>query len=170
VQLRGLEAFVKANPRSAKAQFVQAYQYICQGQGGAAIKPLKNVIALQPGDRVSAQILSTLEPPSAASTVAAQPVDLGKLPGVWVAQAPPTATITLTISDDTNFIWAYTAPDKPAVTIRGTYALANGVLTLSGKDTPGGPLAGQVSSPDDNHMTFKGVGGPSSDPGLQFAR
>jgi hypothetical protein len=161
---------VKANPRSAKAQFVQAYQYICQGHGEAAIQPLKNVIALQPGDRVSAQILSTIEPPSAAATVAATPIAPDNLTGVWVAQAPPNATITLTIPDDTNFTWAFAAPGKPPVTIRGTFALANGVLTLSGKDTPGGPLVGQVTAPDATHMTFKAVGGPSSDPGLQFAR
>ena len=52
-QLRGLEAFVRANPRSAKAQFVLAYHYICQGQGEAAIRPLKNVISLQPNDNLS---------------------------------------------------------------------------------------------------------------------
>ena len=40
-QLRGLEAFVKANPKSAQAQFVLAYHYISQGHGEAAIKPLK---------------------------------------------------------------------------------------------------------------------------------
>ena len=41
---------------------------------------------------------------------------------------------TLTIADDTNFTWAFAAPGKPPVTIRGTYSLANGVLTLSGND------------------------------------
>ena len=56
------------------------------------------------------------------------------------------------------------------MTIGGTYTLADGVLTLSGKDAPGGPLAGQVASTDDKHMSFKAVGAPSSDPGLQFAR
>ncbi len=56
------------------------------------------------------------------------------------------------------------------MTIVGTYALANGVLTLAGKDTPGGTLAGQVASADDKHMSFKAVGAPSSDPGLQFVR
>jgi Tetratricopeptide repeat len=168
-QIRGLEAFVKANPKSAKAQFVEAYQYISQGHGEAAIQPLKNVVALQPNDTLSAQLLTTLQPPSPAA-VAAQSVDPGKLPGVWVAQAPPNGTITLSISDDVNFTWAFAAPGQKSATINGTYALANGVLTLNGKDTPGGPLAGQVASVDDKHMSFKAVGAPASDPGLQFVR
>ena len=65
-QLRRLEAFVKANPKSAKAQFVLAYHYICQGQGEAAIKPLESVVALQPDDKLSAQLLGKLKPASAA--------------------------------------------------------------------------------------------------------
>ena len=56
------------------------------------------------------------------------------------------------------------------MTITGTYAIDNGVLTLSGKGTPGGPLVGQVASPDDRHLSFKAVGSPTDDPGLQFAR
>jgi tetratricopeptide (TPR) repeat protein len=167
-QLRGLEAYVKANPQSAKSRFVEAYQYICQGQGQAAIKPLKAVLTLQPKDTVSAQLLDSLQPPAAASL--AQPLDPSKLMGVWMAQAAQNAKVTLTISDDANFTWAFAAQGKPPVTITGTYALANGVLTLNGKDAPGGPLSGKVASPDDTHMSFKAIGAPSSDPGLQFAR
>jgi hypothetical protein len=169
VQLRGLEDFVKANPQSAKAQFVLAYHYISDGHPDAAIRSLKNVISLQPNDNLSAQLLSKLQPGSAAPA-AAQPVDPSILPGVWVAQAPPNATITLTMTQDAGFTWAFAAPGKPPVTINGNYTLNNGVLTLSGKDTPGGPLAGQVSSSDANHLSFKAVGGPSGDPGLQFTR
>jgi Tetratricopeptide repeat len=167
VQLRGLEDFVKANPQSAKAQFVLAYHYISDGHPDPAIRVLKNVISLQPNDKLSIELLSKLQPPSAA-TAAAQPVDPSILPGVWTAQAPPDATVTLTLTRDAGFTWVFAAPAKPPVTISGTYSLANGVLTLAGKDTPGGPLAGQVSSSDANHLSFKAVGGPSSDPGLQF--
>jgi cytochrome c-type biogenesis protein CcmH/NrfG len=66
-QLRGLEAFVRANPKSAKAQFVLAYQYISQGQGEAAIRPLQNVVALQPNDKLSAQLIEMLQPPKTAA-------------------------------------------------------------------------------------------------------
>ena len=167
-QLRGLEAFVRANPRSAKAQFVEAYQYICQGQGKAAIRPLRAVLAIQPNDGVSAQLLERLQPQGPASL--ARPVEPATLPGVWVAKAPPNATFTLTISDEASFTWAFAAPGKSPVTIAGNYTLADGVLTLAGKDTPGGPLVGKVASIDETHMSFKAVGAPSTDPGLQFAR
>jgi tetratricopeptide (TPR) repeat protein len=167
-QLRGLEAFVKANPQSARSRLVEAYQYICQGQGQAAIKPLKAILAIQPNDSVSAQLLDTLQPQAAPGL--AQPPDPSKLPGVWIAQAAQNAKVTLTISDDANFSWAFAAPGKPPMTITGTYALANGVLSLYGKDAPGGPLAGKVAAPDDTHMSFKAIGAPASDPGLQFVR
>ena len=116
-QLRGLEGFVKANPKSAKAQFVLAYQYISQGQGQAAIKPLKNVVALQPNDTLSAQLLSKLQPASSGAVASAAPsqpqqFDARKLTGVWVAQ-PQNAKITLTIKDDGTFDWAFDTPGKP---------------------------------------------------------
>jgi len=136
--------------------------------GLAHLRPLKNVVSLQPGDKVSAQLLDHIQP--GAASVPAQPLDPGRMPGVWVAQAPPNAKITLSMSDDANFTWAIAAPGKPPVTITGTYTLSDGVLTLAGRDAPGGPLAGKVVASDDTHMNFKAVGSPPSDPGLQFAR
>ena len=90
-QLRSLEAFVKANPRSAQAQFVLAYHYITQGHGDAAAGQLKQVVALQPSDTLSAQLLGKLQPATAAPETPAappqsQPVDVGKLTGNWIAQ------------------------------------------------------------------------------------
>ena len=167
-QIRGLEAFVKANPKSAKAEFVEAYHYISQGHGEAAIKPLKNVVALQPDDKLSAGLLATLQPPDDAAKAPAQAIDPAKLPGVWVAQAPQDAKITLTLSDDSHFTWAVALPDKPPVKIEGTYSMADGVLTLAGDKA--GPLAGRIALADDSHLNFKAVGGPSNDPGLNFAR
>jgi hypothetical protein len=168
-QLRGLETFVKANPQSAKALFVLAYHYISEGHGEAAISPLKKVIALEPNDKLSVSLLDKLQPPSAAAAIPAQPIDPAKLTGAWAAQAPPNATVNLTIADNAGFTWTFAAPGKPPLTISGNYTLANGILTLAGKDTPG-PLVGQVGLVDDNHLTFKLVGSPSSDPGLTFAR
>jgi tetratricopeptide (TPR) repeat protein len=172
-QLRGLEAFVRANPRSAQGQFVLSYHYITQGQGEAAVKHLKAVVALQPDDNVSAQLLRNLEPPSPGASDPAAPapsVDPSRLNGTWTAKVPPDAKITLTLSDDANFRWVFAPPGKDPMTIQGTYELADGVLTLNGKDTPGGPLVGKVTVADDKHMTFKAVSGPPKDPGLEFSR
>jgi tetratricopeptide (TPR) repeat protein len=170
-QLRALEGFVKANPKSSNAAFVLAYHYICQGHPDAAVKPLQTVVALQPNDQLSAHLLSQLQPPSSASESSGQSVDVGKLLGVWVAQAPQNASITLTLTADGAFSWAYAQAGKPPTTISGTFTLSNsGILTLAGNTPQGGPLAGTVTMSDASHLGFKAVGGPANDPGLQFTR
>jgi hypothetical protein len=172
-QLRGLEAFVKANPKSAKGQLVLAYHYISQGQGEAAVKLLENVVALQPNDTLSAQLLGKLRPGDAnASTpepaAPAQSFDGGKLTGTWVAQ-PQGAKITLAISDDGSFTWSVQGAGKP-MTIKGRASVADGVLTLSSDQANAGNMAGDVTWQDDNQFGFRAVGAPTSDPGLKFAR
>jgi tetratricopeptide (TPR) repeat protein len=178
-QVRGLEAFLKANPKSAKARFVLAYHYITQGHADAAAGQLKQVVALQPSDTLSAQLLSKLQPASAAtaSTPApppappqAQPFDAGKLTGNWVAQGPQNAKITLSIKDDGGFKWAVALPGKPPTSITGASTLADGVLTLADQNSQVGALSGQVVWKDDTHFGFKAIGAPASDPGLNFAR
>ena len=57
-QLRALEAYVRSNPDSAQAHFVLAYQYLSQGHDPEAIAQLKEVVKLQPGDTLSAQIIA----------------------------------------------------------------------------------------------------------------
>ena len=63
-QLRTLEAYVRANPNSAHARFVLAYQYLCQGHDANAIAQLKQVVKLQPGDTLSAQLVARSQPPA----------------------------------------------------------------------------------------------------------
>ena len=57
-QLRNLEAYINANPKSAQARFVLAYQYLCEGHDDNAIAQLKQVVKLQPGDTLSAQLIA----------------------------------------------------------------------------------------------------------------
>ena len=173
-QFRGLQAFAKANPKSANTQFVLAYHLLSQGHTDAAIKPLKNVVALEPADSLSARLLAILQPapatPADPTATPATAIDPTKLVGKWVAQSPGDTTITLTLSDAGSFSWEVAAKGQPPLTISGPSSTSGNILTLNGKDTPGGPLAGQVTLTDDTHMNFKAVGGPASDPGLQFAR
>ncbi len=174
-QLRALEAYVKANTTSAPAQFVLAYHYITQGHGDAAMSHLKAAVASQPNDTLSAQLLAKLQPASVGSTPtpaapAAQPFDAGKLTGDWVAQAPQNATVNLSIKGDGGFSWAVAVPGKPATSIKGTSTVADGVLTLTDKNSRNGALAGQVVWQDNTHFAFKAMGAPPDDPGLKFAR
>ena len=61
-QLRSLEAFVKANPKSAQARSCSPTTTSAQGHGEAAVDQLKQVVALQPDDTLSAQLLAQLQP------------------------------------------------------------------------------------------------------------
>jgi tetratricopeptide (TPR) repeat protein len=88
-QLRSLEAYCNANPQAASARFLLAAHYMTQGFNDAAAAILKQVVALQPRDNLSAQLLTALtasppadqtqasstpeQPPAAATAVAAQP-------------------------------------------------------------------------------------------------
>ncbi len=63
-QVRALEAYVKANPDSAQARFVLAYQYLSQGHDPEAISQLKEVARLQPGDTLSARLSPSSNPPA----------------------------------------------------------------------------------------------------------
>ena len=159
-QLRGLEAFVKANPRSAQGLFVLAYHYISEGHPEVAIQPLKNVLAL-PAERsglgAAPRQASATDRRSGHDPAGRSRPARGRL-----GRAGPSERDDHPHHERQRAAspGAFATPGKPPVTIAGTYTLADNVLTLSGKDTPGGPLAGQVAAPDERHLSFKAVGGP----------
>ncbi|WZO97720.1 hypothetical protein EP7_004765 [Isosphaeraceae bacterium EP7] len=171
-QLRTLEAFSKANPNSAHAYFVLAYHYLCQGHDENAIAQLKKVVALQPSDTLSAQIIAQSQPPvaSAPTPAAASPAVDGKLTGNWTVKQAKDAGITLAIQDDGQFKWVTSAPGKPPMTIAGTSTFADGVLSLSDQGGQNGVLAGQVVWQDADHFNFRLANAPQADTGLNFSR
>jgi tetratricopeptide (TPR) repeat protein len=59
-QLRALENYVQQNPKSAAANFVLGYQYMCLGNLQAAAERLRVVTQLQPSDKLSAALLKRL--------------------------------------------------------------------------------------------------------------
>ena len=175
-QLRALEASVRANPNSAPARFVLAYQYLVQGHDQNAVDQLKAAVRLQPGDTLSAQLIAHLQPTGAAQPASADaapsaaPADLTKLAGSWTATPAKDAKITLAIKEDGKFSWDVSSAGKPPTTIAGSSTFADGVLTLAAQGTQDGALTGTVALQDADHFTFRLVGGPPSDPGLSFAR
>src|SRR5262249_18217352 len=72
-QLRALEQYARANPKSSSARFLLAYHYLTQGHNEAAASEFRQVQTLAPGDALSAQLLKQLSPPDQASTASPAP-------------------------------------------------------------------------------------------------
>jgi tetratricopeptide (TPR) repeat protein len=60
-QLRALEAYQKANPKSAEASFVLAYHYLVLGHLEYAIRQLDNVVTIVPESHLAAELLEALK-------------------------------------------------------------------------------------------------------------
>jgi tetratricopeptide (TPR) repeat protein len=124
-QLRALEGYVRSNPASAHARFVLAYQYLAQGHDPQAITQLKEVVKLQPGDTISAQIIAAFQPsggttpPPAEPAKPAAPGVEGKLAGTWAASPASGAKIALAVQDGGAFTWSASSPGKPPMNIAG---------------------------------------------------
>jgi len=191
-QLRALEAFCKANPKSATGWFVLAYHYLTEGHLEAAETALKQVVALKPSDTISAKLLQQLEairqgqaggapgaPPAAPGPAsgpvpAVAPIPANTTPpegatisGTWSAKPNAETAIALTIQPDGRFVWKVTEKGKTRE-FAGHSTFGNGILTLVQDNGPA--LVGRVGWKDAEQMTFRIVGGGPEDPGLSFAK
>jgi tetratricopeptide (TPR) repeat protein len=181
-QLRALEAYCSANPSSAPPRFVLAYHYLTQGFTDAAAAVYKQVVALMPGDTLSAKLARQFEPaakPAATSETAAAapapaPVPTDTTPpqgasiaGTWEARPAADTAITLSIQPGGAFTWQVTQKGKTQQ-FAGTSTYGEGILTLVQEKAPA--LVGRVSWKDAGHMTFRVVGDGPDDPGLSFSK
>jgi hypothetical protein len=71
-QLRTLEAYCNATPQAASARFVLAALYLTQGSKDAAADRLRQIIAIQPQDKLSAQLLQAVTAEGQPAQVASQ--------------------------------------------------------------------------------------------------
>ncbi len=154
-----------------------AYHYLTQGYTDAAVATLKQVVALKPGDALSAKLLKQLDQPKdATGTIAATaaPVppqttlpDGATIAGTWNAQPAADTTIGLSIQPDGTFNWQVTSKGQTQQ-FGGKSTFGEGLLTLVQDKGP--VLVGRVDWKDANHMTFRIVGDGPDDPGLSFAK
>jgi hypothetical protein len=141
------------------------------------------VEALQPGDKLAAQLLHQLTQPAAGAGAAgtetagatppAQPQFPAESPGAqgniignWTASPSQDNKITLNVGQDGTFTWKVNNKGQERE-YKGTSTLGNGLLTLAPSQGP--PMVGHVTWRDPNHFTFQVSGGPD-DPGLTFGR
>ncbi len=178
-QVHALEDYRTAQPQSASARFVLAYHYLTQSHTEAAVEELKEVVKLQPGDQLSAQLFAQLsgdttqgskkapapnsaQPPAAPATAAQ-----GNLVGAWKASPAQGTTIDLTLGGDGKFNWNIVSHGKTQP-IAGTYAYENGILTLT--QSQNNAMVGRVAWQDEGHFKFEAMGGGPNDPGLVFSK
>jgi tetratricopeptide (TPR) repeat protein len=184
--LRELELYCTEQPDSAAGRFVLAYLYLTEGQNDAALRQFQRVAALQPKDRVSAQLAAQLGPPqqSAAGTDFVQtsaPVPVTTLPGTeeptaspgaldgtWTAQPNDDTSITVAFGDRGRFVWTVTRHGKEEQ-FEGSSSCAGGILTLT-RDQSSEALVGKLQWQDENRFAFKALGSGPDDSGLSFTR
>jgi hypothetical protein len=170
-QLRALEAYCNANTKSSAARFVLTYEYLTEGYIDAAVSCLKQIVAMNPSDTLSAKLLRQLDPPKDQPPVAAAPTDStppqgATISGTWVAKPSADSTITLTVQPAGAFTWQVAQKGQPRV-FSGTSTFGDGILTLAQDKGPA--IVGRVRWTDPNHIDFRVVGdGP--DPGLRFSK
>jgi hypothetical protein len=179
-QVRALEDYRNSQPQSASARFVLAYHYLTQGHTEAAVEELKEVVKLQPGDQLSAQLVAQLSgdktqaspvapapSPAQAPAAAPAPAVQGNLVGAWKASPAMGTTIELTLGGDSKFNWNIVTQGKTQP-IAGTYVFENDVLTLSQSEN--NAMVGKVAWQDESHFKFQAMGGGPNDPGLAFSK
>jgi uncharacterized protein (TIGR03066 family) len=184
-QLRTLEEYITANPASADARFVLAYHYLTCGHTQAARGQYETVLKLQPGDQLSAQLLTLLggsaeapagakpspQPPDAEPAAGNEPtppedIDATKLVGQWTAKRKDGALFTLTLTQDDKFTWSFNQKGK-SQEFGGKYFVDGAILVL--ERTDGAQMPGLVTLAASG-FNFKMYGGAPDDPGLDFKK
>jgi tetratricopeptide (TPR) repeat protein len=184
-QLRALEDYVKQYENAPELHFLLGYQYMTEGYPSAAARQFEQVVKLAPNDQVSRQLLAMINspdsstgssapagdsPPATASTAPsdAQLTAPSNITGAWRATPPAGGgTIDLSLSPDGRFSWKYARPDKTQ-SFDGKYDLAGTTLVLNYDN--GGTMVGKVNAEGADRFSFKMVGGPPNDPGLNFSK
>ena len=98
-QLRALEDFARANPKSPDAHFLLGYQYLTTGHGEAAAKQFQQAQSQLPGDKLLTQLVGmttpqdeskkpeTATPPKPVDVPAEKALSAEKLVGTWNASS-----------------------------------------------------------------------------------
>jgi len=132
------------------------------------------VVALNPKDQLSAQLLRNLTtssdsppPPPAEPAAPAKPVDAAGLAGQWKAERPDGSSIALTLGADSKYTWKYTRQGK-SQEFSGTCSVADNLLVLKQGASP--TMVGQVTLLAPNRLNFKLANDNPNDPGLDFTK
>lgn len=177
-QLRALEDFAKANPKSPDASFLLGYHYLTMGHNEPAYNSFRTALNLLPGDKLLTQLVEMTTPadqraketPTAPAAAAEVPADkvltVEKVTGSWSAKQGD-ATFELELTKDGTFTWSY-CRGKTKESVKGVFAVDQDNLAM--EPDAGGTMLAQVTFTQDDQFKFLMVGGEPNDPGLLFAR
>jgi tetratricopeptide (TPR) repeat protein len=187
-QLRQLEQTVSSNPNAADARFLLAYHYMTTSNLQEASDELRQVVKLQPDDKLAADLLKMNDASIAAASgkqpeptaqqqqahqqavaaaADAKPVDPAALVGHWTAARSDGSKFDVTLNPDKTFDWKFDANGQHQE-LKGTYGVDKNVLALESKDAGG--MVGNVEVADNGTFTFKMLGTPTDDAGITFKR
>ncbi len=184
LQRQMLEDHVQGDSGDVSARFVLAYHLIVAGEVEEASRWLREVVRIEPEDRVAKQLLADLELSDPKADVALPsiktPLILGKpdeasvtderstdLAGRWLATQGE-VTIELELAKEGTFVWKRSEIGQPERIIEGAMTLAGDVLVLEGGTA--GTFVGKVEPSTDDQFRFQLLNSNASDQGLIFAR
>ncbi|MDB5385840.1 MAG: hypothetical protein JWM11_1486, partial [Planctomycetaceae bacterium] len=174
-QLRVLERFCIQNPQASEAHFLLAYHYLTAGHTDSAAEEYQAVLAVNPQDTLSAQLLTSLTGPMAGAPVAqlnpnvpTQQIDPQFLVGDWTAGRNDGSNFNLSLGDNGTYRWGYAQAGGRPQEFSGAYTLTDNVLVLQQNNQPA--MVGQVTPLANNSFNFRLGGGDANDPGLTFQR
>ncbi len=175
-QLRELEAFAKANPKSPDAHFLLGYQYLTTGYAETASKQFKLAQSELPHDKLLKQLVGMTTPPEKSATTETPPeppevpaekvLSAEKLVGSWKASSQG-AEFQLDIAKDGGFVWTYSR-GKDKQTMKGVFAVDQNNLALEPES--GGTMLAEIDFANPSQFQFKMIGDGEKDPGLQFKK
>lgn len=177
-QLRALEDFSKANPKSADAHFLLGYHYLTTGYAENASKQFAQAATHSPDDKLLKQLVAMTTPPDASSSSetktppeppAVPPEKVLKseqLVGTWKATSQG-ATFELDLAKDGAFTWTYSR-GKEKQSVKGVFAVDQNNLALEVED--GSAMLAEVDFANPSQFLFKMINGDEKEPGLQFKK
>lgn len=177
-QLRTLEDFAKANPKSPDARFLLGYQYLTTGYAENAAKQFKLAQSELPNDKLIAQLVAMTTPsddakkpsedvlPEAPAVPAEKVLSTEQFVGTWKASSQG-AQFQLDLAKDGSFTWTYTR-GKEKQSVKGVFAVDQNNLALEhdGGDT----MLAEIDFMNPSQFKFKMIGDGEKDPGLDFKK
>lgn len=176
-QLRALEDFAKANPKSSDAHFLLGYHYLTATHAPEAAKEFKLALEQLPNDKLLAQLVGMTTPPDLTKTAEspapseivvpdAKVLTVEKVKGKWKASTKD-AQFELELGEDGHFVWSFSR-GKDKQSVKGAFGVDQNNLAL--EPDAGGTMLAEVDIMNPSQFHFKMIGGDAKDPGLDFKK